>query len=124
MLKNILAAAFLIVGSPCFAQTAGPTTSKPAQPTPAPSAPASPAVPAARTPSPAQAAQQQRMTTCNATAGERSFTGQARTDFMSACLSGKRTPQVMMKVCNAEATQQKMAADVRKGYLATCLKTS
>ena len=43
---------------------------------------------------------------------------------MSACLSGKQTPQVMMKVCNAEATQQKMASDARKGYLATCLKTS
>jgi hypothetical protein len=75
------------------------------------------------TPSPAQQAQQERMTSCNADAGSRNFKGDARKDFMSACLSGNRTPQVMMKVCNAEATQEKMAADARKSYVSSCLKS-
>lgn len=74
-----------------------------------------------RTPTPAQAAQQERMRSCNATAGDRTLKGDARKTFMSACLSGKQTPQLMMKVCNAEATQEGMAADARKTYLATCL---
>lgn len=75
------------------------------------------------TPSPAQQAQQERMTSCNADAGSRNFKGDARKDFMSACLSGNRTPQVMMKVCNAEATQDKMTADARKSYVSSCLKS-
>ena len=125
MFRTVLTVAGFLAALPALAQTAGAPASRPATPAspPAASSPAASA-PAARTPSPAQTAQQQRMTTCNATAGERNFSGQARKDFMSACLSGKQTPQVMMKVCNAEATQQKMAADARKTYLASCLKTS
>jgi hypothetical protein len=85
---------------------------------------AAPAIAQTKPPSPAQLAQQQRMSTCNADATSRNFKGQARKDYMSACLSGSSTPQVMMKVCNAEATQEKMTPDDRKSYLGTCLKTS
>jgi psiF repeat len=70
-----------------------------------------------------QLAQQDRMKTCNTAAGERNFAGEARKNFMSACLAGKQTPQVMMKICNMEASQEKMAPDARKAYLGTCLKS-
>jgi psiF repeat len=39
-------------------------------------------------PSPAQAAQQERMRTCNADAGTRNLAGDARRSFMSDCLAG------------------------------------
>lgn len=42
----------------------------------------------ARTPSPAQAAQQQRMRDCNAEARNRSLSGAARSAFMRPCLGG------------------------------------
>jgi hypothetical protein len=78
----------------------------------------------AKQPSPAQAAQQQRMTTCNSEASQRSLKGDARQSYMSSCLSGKMNQTTLMKVCNAEATQDKMSSDDRKSYLATCLKKS
>ena len=77
-----------------------------------------------KAPTPAQAAQQQRMTTCNADASQRNLKGDARQSYMSACLSGKMSQTTLMKVCNAEATQDKMTSDDRKAYLATCLKKS
>jgi hypothetical protein len=80
--------------------------------------------PATAAPSSAQTAQRARMTSCNADASAKSFKGQARKDFIAACLGNKATAQVMMSVCNAEATQDKMTADGRKAYLATCLKKS
>ena len=105
----------LSLATPVLAQQA--TTPGPASPATATPAPAA-------TPSPAQLAQRARMTSCNADASARNFKGQAKKDFMSACLGNKATPQVMMSACNAEATQDKMTADARKGYLATCLKRS
>jgi hypothetical protein len=78
----------------------------------------------AKQPSAAQAAQQQRMTTCNADATQRSLKGDARQSYMTACLGGKMTQTTLMKVCNAEATQEKMTSDNRKTYLSTCLKKS
>ena len=75
-------------------------------------------------PSAAQAAQQQRMTTCNADASQRELKGDARQSYMSACLSGKMNQTTLMKVCNAEATQEKMTSDGRKAYLSSCLKKS
>jgi hypothetical protein len=48
-----------------------------------------PAAAAPRTPSPAQAAQQQRMRDCTAQAAERHLAGDARRAFMSTCLSGR-----------------------------------
>src|SRR5690242_4448122 len=75
-------------------------------------------------PSPAQAAQQQRMTTCNEEAGQRNLSGDARKSYMSSCLSGKMSQTTLMKVCNNQATQDKLSSDARKSYLGTCLKKS
>lgn len=49
---------------------------------------ATPAV-AQQKPTAAQAAQQERMKTCNADASHRKLKGAARQDYMSACLAGK-----------------------------------
>jgi hypothetical protein len=73
-------------------------------------------------PTPAQAAQQQRMTTCNAEASQRNLDGSARQGYMSACLSGKMNQTTLMKVCNGQATQDKLSSEARKAYLGTCLK--
>ena len=78
----------------------------------------------AKPPSPAQAAQQQRMTSCNEEAGQRNLSGDARKSYMSACLSGKMNQTTLMKVCNSQATQDKLSSDARKTYLGTCLKKS
>jgi BarA-like signal transduction histidine kinase len=78
----------------------------------------------AKQPTAAQAAQQQRMTSCNANASQRNLKGDARQSYMSSCLSGNMSQTTLMKVCNAEATQEKMTSDDRKAYLATCLKKS
>jgi psiF repeat-containing protein len=75
-------------------------------------------------PSPAQAAQQQRMTTCNEEAGQRNLSGDARKSYMSACLGGKMSQTTLMKVCNNQATQDKLSSDARRSYLGTCLKKS
>ena len=75
-------------------------------------------------PSPAQAAQQQRMATCNEEAGQRSLSGDARKNYMSSCLSGKMNQTTLMRVCNNQATQDKLSSDARKTYLGTCLKKS
>ena len=75
-------------------------------------------------PSPAQAAQQQRMSTCNEEAGQRNLSGDARKSYMSACLGGKMNQTTLMKVCNHQATQDKLNNDARKTYLGTCLKKS
>ena len=74
--------------------------------------------------SPAQAAQQQRMASCNADAGQRNLSGEARKSYMSACLGGKMNQTTLMKVCNGQATQDKLTSDARKTYLGTCLKKS
>ncbi len=78
----------------------------------------------AKPPTPAQAAQQQRMASCNAEASDRSLKGDARQSYMSACLGGKMNQNTLMKVCNGQATQDKLASDARKTYLSTCLKKS
>jgi hypothetical protein len=78
----------------------------------------------AKPPSPAQAAQQQRMTTCNADASQRNLKGDARQTYMSGCLGGKMNQNTMMKVCNAQASQDKLTSDDRKTYMSSCLKKS
>jgi psiF repeat len=78
----------------------------------------------AKPPTPAQAAQQQRMASCNTEASDRNLKGDARQSYMSACLSGKLNQNTLMKVCNGQATQDKLASDARKTYLSTCLKKS
>jgi hypothetical protein len=75
-------------------------------------------------PTPAQAAQQQRMSSCNAEASQRELKGDARQGYMSACLGGKMNQQTLMKVCNAQASQDKLTSDNRKTYVSTCLKKS
>jgi hypothetical protein len=76
----------------------------------------------AKPPSSAQLTQQERMKTCNADASARKFKGQARQDYMSACLSGKASQTNLMKVCNEQATQDKLSTDARKSYVSACLK--
>lgn len=66
--------------------------------------------------------QQQRMKDCNAKAEGK--TGDARKQFMSACLSGKDAPAKMtqqdkMKACNAKAGAMK--GDERKQFMSSCL---
>ena len=73
---------------------------------------------------PLQAAQQQRMSTCNADASQRNLKADARQTCRSACLGGKMNQNTLMKVCNAQAGQDKLTSDGRKAYMSTCLKKS
>jgi opacity protein-like surface antigen len=69
-------------------------------------------------PSPAQKAQQMRMTQCNKDAEGK--TGEERKAFMSQCLSAKKeTQQDKMKTCNAQAEGKK--GDERKAFMKDCL---
>ena len=69
-------------------------------------------------PSPAQKAQQMRMTQCNKDAEGKS--GDARKAFMSECLSAKKeTQQTKMKTCNDAAGEKK--GDDRKAFMKECL---
>ena len=72
-------------------------------------------------------AQQELMKTCNSEAGTQKLTGDARKNFLSDCLSGKKsstlTPQQeLMKSCNAQATSQSLKGNARKQFMSTCLK--
>jgi hypothetical protein len=82
------------------------------------------------------APQQQKMATCNKTAGEKKLSGDARKAFMSECLSApggtaaateskkERTPQQQkMADCNAQAGAKKLAGDERKQFMSACLKS-
>jgi hypothetical protein len=64
-------------------------------------------------------AQQSKMTTCNADAGDRK--GDERKAFMKTCLSAsKATPQqAKMKQCNVDAAGKK--GDQRKAFMKSCL---
>ena len=62
--------------------------------------------------------QQNKMTTCNAAAGDKK--GDDRKAFMKTCLSAQKpTQQDKMKTCNAEAADKK--GDDRKAFMKTCL---
>jgi competence protein ComEA len=75
-----LAALGFLPIAPALAQTAAPsTTAKPPSATTAPTT----------QPSAAQAAQQERMTACNAEAGQKKLSGDERKSFMADCLAGK-----------------------------------
>jgi hypothetical protein len=69
-------------------------------------------------------AQQQRMKDCNTKATGK--TGDARKEFMSACLAGKEPPkeltaqQQRMKDCNVRAAGK--TGDDRKKFMSECLK--
>ena len=69
----------------------------------------------------AKTAQQTKMGTCNADAGDKK--GDERKAFMKACLSAKPvTQQSKMKTCNVEAGDKK--GDERKTFMSQCLKKS
>ncbi|MDN3918881.1 PsiF family protein [Roseateles violae] len=74
---------------------------------------------AAKTPSPAQAAQQEKMKACNKDAGDKK--GDERKAFMKDCLSASATPaqQEKMKTCNKDAGDKK--GDERKAFMKDCL---
>ena len=78
-----------------------------------------------KTPSPAQQAQQEKMKSCNAEAGEKELKGDERKKFMSECLGSKSAPatqQNKMKACNAEAGTKALKGDERKQFMSECLK--
>jgi competence protein ComEA len=75
-----LAALGFLLAAPALAQTATPnTTAKPPGTTTAPTT----------QPSVAQAAQQERMTACNAESRQKKLSGDKRKSFMADCLAGK-----------------------------------
>ncbi|MFV8797165.1 PsiF family protein [Yersinia sp. LJYL362] len=84
----------------------------------------------AKTPSPAQAAQQKKMTDCNQQATTQALKGDDRKKFMSQCLKAQVHPdekaltpqQQKMKSCNAEAATKALKGDARKTFMSTCLK--
>ncbi|HTY93406.1 MAG TPA: PsiF family protein [Steroidobacteraceae bacterium] len=78
----------------------------------------------------AETAQQTKMTTCNAQAGDQKLTGDARKSFMKSCLSaGSSAPaaktltpqQQKMKSCNADAKAKALKGADRKAFMKTCL---
>jgi hypothetical protein len=79
-------------------------------------------------PAGAQNSQQQRMTTCNAMAGQKNLSGDTRKSFMSDCLSGKTptaapmTQQEKMTFCSKDASAKKLSGDARKTFMSNCLK--
>lgn len=78
-----------------------------------------------KTPSPAQAAQQEKMKQCNADAKTKDLKGDERKKFMSECLGAKAEPatqQDKMKTCNAEAGTKALKGDERKKFMSECLK--
>jgi hypothetical protein len=67
----------------------------------------------------AENAQQERMKTCNAQAGDKK--GDDRKQFMSDCLKKeKNSQQEKMKTCNQKAGDMK--GDERKKFMSDCLK--
>lgn len=89
-----------------------------------------------RQPTPAQAAQQERMTNCNAEARTRNLSGEPRQGFMRECLAGRMPPaapaagqpsaaqqaqQNRMRECNATAGTRNLAGDARQAFMRECL---
>ena len=80
-------------------------------------------------PSQKQAAQQEKMKSCNERASKKGMKGEERKAFMSDCLSadGKKDDQKMtaqqqkMKSCNAQASKKDMKGDERKAFMSKCL---
>ena len=90
---------------------------------------AAPAAAQDKTTSQPMTQQQQRMKDCNADAGKQHLSGDARKQFMSACLSGEKpsgqattSQQEKMKTCNAQANKQQLKGDARQTFMSGCLK--
>lgn len=112
----------LLAAAPAFAQDKAKAEAKKETP-----AAEKKAEPAKKAPSAAQKKQQERMTDCNAKAGEKKLEGDARKKFMSACLKGedaggKTAQQDKMTSCNKAAGEKKLAGDARKKFMSDCLK--
>ncbi|WP_295548758.1 PsiF family protein [uncultured Pseudacidovorax sp.] len=71
----------------------------------------------------APTAQQSKMKTCNADAGDKK--GDERKAFMKQCLSAKpvkaATQQDKMKTCNADPKAKTLKGDERKTFMKECL---
>ena len=83
------------------------------------------------TAAPANNAQQQKMTMCNAQAKAKSLAGSARSRFMKSCLrAGGGQPhsmnsqQMKMKSCNADANAKGLKGAARRSFMSSCLKRS
>ena len=69
-------------------------------------------------------AQQERMKSCNAQAGQKALKGDERKAFMSDCLKGGNdltAQQERMKTCNAQAGQKALKGEQRKAFMSRCL---
>lgn len=80
---------------------------------------------------PANNAQQQKMTTCNARARAQSLSGNARKQYMKSCLrtSGGPSPamnrqRMKMKSCNTDANAKSLKGAARRSFMHSCLKAS
>lgn len=73
--------------------------------------------------------QQQKMSVCNKSAGDKNLEGDARKAFMKECLSAgggadakKSTQQDKMTACNKTAGEKALKGDDRKKFMSDCLK--
>ncbi len=112
----------------------GPPAAPPTAPAAAP-APEATTQPPARQPSPAQQAQQERMTSCNAEAASRAVPADGRRAFMRECLAGRLPPatapaaapaaapsqQDRMRRCNADAGTRELTGEPRRVFMRECL---
>ncbi|MGH8181209.1 MAG: PsiF family protein [Steroidobacteraceae bacterium] len=80
---------------------------------------------------PANNAQQQKMTMCNAQAKSKSLAGSARSEFMKSCLRkggehshSMNSQQMKMKSCNADAKAKALKGAARRAFMSSCLKRS
>ncbi len=71
----------------------------------------------------APTAQQNKMKTCNAEAGEKNLKGDERKTFMKECLSANKQAkqQDKMKACNADPKAKTLKGDERKAFMKECL---
>lgn len=74
----------------------------------------------------AATAQQEKMTSCNASA--KGLKGDERKAHMSSCLKASApaasapTQQEKMKICNQQAGEKQLKGDARKQFMSECLK--
>jgi hypothetical protein len=77
----------------------------------------------------AATAQQDKMKSCNAEAGQKSLKGEERKSFMKTCLSAAAPPaansqQNRMKTCNADPKAKALKGEERKTFMRACLSGS
>lgn len=77
---------------------------------------------AEKKPSPAQAAQQNKMKACNKDAGDKKLEGDARKAFMKDCLSAGGEAKPAANACEAQATEKKLAGAAKGSFIKKCEK--